>query len=79
MNNGSRNRKCAIVCREIDRRFDSRYSRRPLIFTGLIREGRLDSSRLNGPLDEKSRLHPHIAPNLSFPVARPTSPSWQSS
>jgi hypothetical protein len=40
-------------CDEIDQIFDYRYSRLPLVFVQLIREGYLDEAQLNGLAEEK--------------------------
>jgi hypothetical protein len=39
--------------RQIDEIFDYRYSRLPLVFARLIREGHLDEARLSGLSEEK--------------------------
>jgi hypothetical protein len=38
---------------QFDEMFDYRYSRLPLVFARLIREGHLDEARLNGLSEEK--------------------------
>lgn len=42
--------------REIDETFDYRYSRLPLVFARLVREGHLDESRLAGLAEEKREI-----------------------
>jgi hypothetical protein len=42
--------------RELDEIFDYRYSRLPLVFARLIREGHLDLARLNGLSEEKLEM-----------------------
>jgi hypothetical protein len=42
--------------REIDEIFDYRYSQLALVFAGLVREGYLDESRLEGLSEEKRRI-----------------------
>jgi hypothetical protein len=41
---------------EIDRTFDYRYSRLPLVFALLIREGHLDEAQLHGLAEEKLEM-----------------------
>ena len=42
--------------REIDEMFDYRYSKLPLVFARLVREGYLDESRLSGLSEEKRQI-----------------------